>query len=218
MRSFVLPADGRVRSRVAATALAGALSLSLLGPWLNPLPASAAPVTEQKQVAGELSRPDSLSASVTARSTGERVEDLSQRTESSRVFANPDSTWTLDAYTAPQFTQAPDGSWARINRDLRFGPQGVAPVNGGTGIVLSAGDTPAAGPADLAKVTGKDSKGKPASLTLGWEGGLPKPVLDGPTAVYRDAAKAVAAGKPALKGTPTPIAGDKGCICHLYLL
>ncbi len=40
-------------------------------------------------VADELSRPDSLSASVTARSAGERVENLSQRTESSRVFANP---------------------------------------------------------------------------------------------------------------------------------
>jgi large repetitive protein len=191
VRSFVLPTDGRLRSRVAVTALAGALSFSLLGPWLNPLPAKAEPVAEQQQETGELSRPDSMSASLTARSSGKRVEDLSQRTESSRVFANPDSTWTLDAYTGPQSQQAPDGTWSEINSDLQFGTEGVTGSAGGAEVVLSDGEKAVKGASDLVKITVEDSAGKAATLSLGWEGDLPKPELDGPTAVYPDAAAEV---------------------------
>jgi large repetitive protein len=194
--SFVAPGAGRLSSRVAVTALAGALSFSLLGPWLNPLPAKAEPVAEQQET-GELSRPDSMSASLTARSSGRRVEDLSQRTESSQVFANPDSTWTLDAYTGPQSEQAADGSWSEINTDLAFGTAGVTGSAGGADILLSDGEKAVKGVSDLAKITAEDSAGKPAALSLGWEGDLPKPELDGPTAVYPDAAEEILEQVPA---------------------
>lgn len=46
--SFVAGA-GRLSWRVAVTALADALSFSLLDPWLNPLPATAEPVAERQE-------------------------------------------------------------------------------------------------------------------------------------------------------------------------
>ncbi|WP_430633480.1 hypothetical protein [Zafaria sp. Z1313] len=49
------------------------------------------------------SRPDAVSAQVTARATGQRVEDLSQRTETSQVFATPEGTWILEGFSAPVF-------------------------------------------------------------------------------------------------------------------
>ncbi|GAB3660125.1 hypothetical protein GCM10027591_12910 [Zhihengliuella somnathii] len=45
-------------------------------------------------------RADPVSAQVSARSLGERVEDTSQRTALERVFANPDESWSLESYTS----------------------------------------------------------------------------------------------------------------------
>ncbi|MDO5634036.1 MAG: DNRLRE domain-containing protein [Micrococcus sp.] len=44
-------------------------------------------------------REDPVAAQITAFATGERVEDLSARTVTERLFANPDGTWTLEAFT-----------------------------------------------------------------------------------------------------------------------
>ncbi|GAA2245821.1 hypothetical protein GCM10010401_19090 [Rarobacter faecitabidus] len=41
-------------------------------------------------------RVDTFSAIAQARLQGSRVEGLSQRTESSQTFVNPDGTWTLE--------------------------------------------------------------------------------------------------------------------------
>lgn len=158
MHHSALPSARSFRSRVAVSALAGALSFSLLGPWLNPLPATAQPTTEQKDT-GELSRPDAMAASLTARSSGKRVEDLSQRTESSRVFANPDSTWTLDSYSSPQSVRQVDGSWTDVDTNLHFGPKGVTGSAGGADVLLSDGEQPTDGVADLVQLNGKDSAG-----------------------------------------------------------
>lgn len=38
---------------------------------------------------------------ITARAIGERVEDLSQRTETTQVFANADGSWTSEAALTP---------------------------------------------------------------------------------------------------------------------
>ena len=138
--------------RAAASALAGVVSFALLGVFINPLPAQAetAPPAAEVQVT---SRPDSLSASLTARSTGHRVEDLSQRTESSQVFANPDSTWTLESYTAPKFSRKSDGSWSDARTDLVFGTDSVVGSVAGAQLALSDGETPADGVADLVKIS-----------------------------------------------------------------
>ena len=49
-----------------------------------------------------------MSAQVTARVSGHRVEDLSQRTETTQVVANPDGTWTEQL----QSPTAVDGTFA----------------------------------------------------------------------------------------------------------
>lgn len=46
-----------------------------------------------------------MSAMVTARVADRRIEDLSQRTETTQVFANPDGSWTSKAATGPARVQ-----------------------------------------------------------------------------------------------------------------
>ncbi|MFK0073088.1 DNRLRE domain-containing protein [Arthrobacter woluwensis] len=178
--------------------MVGAVSFSLLATVLHPLEAQAVP-----EKTGEVrSRPDSLSAALTARSTGHRVEDLSQRSESTQVFANPDSTWTLESYTAPKFAQHADGSWVEARKELvQAGNAVVADVAGGE-LELSGGENPSDGVADLAKLKGEDSKGKAAEITLGWEGSLPKPVVENATADYPKAAAARKSLKSSLGAGP----------------
>lgn len=74
-----------------------------------------------KAGAGELSRPDAVSAMVTARATGRRVEDLSQRTELTTTWANPDGTWTMEGHAGIQRFRDADGDW--VNVDLNFGKE-----------------------------------------------------------------------------------------------
>ncbi|MGH3346180.1 MAG: hypothetical protein ACRDO4_04310, partial [Nocardioides sp.] len=63
-------------------------------------------------------RPDAVSAMVTARVTGTRVEDLSQRTETVQVFANPDGTWTSEGTTEPERVQDSEGAWQEVDTSL----------------------------------------------------------------------------------------------------
>jgi RHS repeat-associated protein len=177
------------------SALAGALSLSLLGPWLNPLPASAQPAVQQQET-GDLSRPDSVSASLTARSSGRSVEDLSQRTESAQTFANPDGTWTLESFPRAKFAKSGGGDLVEINTDLRAGDGEVSPVASPADLSLSLGEAPGAdGAADLVTIEAAGAKGVSASLTVGWEGALPEPSLQGSSATYDAAADAAVAGE-----------------------
>lgn len=195
MRDFAVPSVGLFSSRLAVSALAGALSLSLLGPWLNPLPASAQPAVQQQET-GDLSRPDSVSASLTALSSGRSVEDLSQRTESTQTFANPDGTWTLESFPRAKFAKTGQGELVDINTDLRAGDGEVSPVASPADLSLSLGEAPGPdGAADLVTIEADGPKGKKPSLTVGWEGALPEPALDASTAVYDAAADAVVAGE-----------------------
>lgn len=102
------------RSRAGLVGLVSvAVAVSLAGPVQ---PASA--VTVQAAVAspdlpkGDLDerpvRPDAISAQSTAHSADVPVEDRSQRTESERVFANPDGSWTSETSSEP--TQVQDGA------------------------------------------------------------------------------------------------------------
>ncbi|MBT1002021.1 hypothetical protein KIH31_05335 [Paenarthrobacter sp. DKR-5] len=71
-----------------------------------------------------------------------------------------------------------------MNPDLTFTNGGVAPTAGGPDLLLSDGKALAKGVSDLAQPKGKDSAGRSARLSLGWEGTLPKPELRGRKAVY----------------------------------
>lgn len=70
---------------------------------------------------------DRVAAMVTARATGERVEDLSQRDETTRVFANPDGTWTSQVASEPLPAQDETGAWHRIDHTLVEVEGGWAP-------------------------------------------------------------------------------------------
>ncbi len=63
-------------------------------------------------------RPDAVSAKLAARQQGTRVEDVSARTQTTAVFANPNGTWTLEAAAAPVHYRATDTSWQPIDSHL----------------------------------------------------------------------------------------------------
>jgi RHS repeat-associated protein len=129
---------------------------------------SAAPVAE---------RPDRPSALLTARVQGSRVEILSERTETTMTWANPDGTLTSDIASAPVRVKTSSG-WQDIDPTLVADASGVHPRVARAGVWFSPG-----GSGDAATLTvGSRSVG------FGWSGGLPAPTLNGAVATYRDVA------------------------------
>ena len=204
-------------ARVCVGVVAGALAISLVGP----VGAQAAVTTgAAASVAPTVvsSAPDRYSAVVAATSQGSRVEILSEHTESQRVWANPDGSFTVDAYPGPQFVQQADGSWQDVNTALVAAADGksVEPVTAAADITLANGATDPAGPAaataatvvapgDKASLTdgaasvasASGAAGAPASesvsgpsvsVSVGWNGDLPKPTLSDNVATYADVA------------------------------
>ena len=104
LRSSPLSFERTLAGRMAVDDGSGRLSL-LVG--VMPAPATAAPGKKETQRPGVLEagieptgtglvRPDFVSASVTARSAGERVEVLSERNEWSRSWVEPSGTVTVE--------------------------------------------------------------------------------------------------------------------------
>ncbi len=122
----------------------------------------------------ELERPDAPSAMVTARATGQRVEDLSQRDELTRVFANPDGTWTAESATQPERVEDEAGEWHDIDTALVNKEAGLAPRYAATDVVLSPG-----GNRTFAALS-EDGK----NLAWRWPTTLPTPTVEGGTAIY----------------------------------
>ncbi|MEW2078946.1 LamG domain-containing protein [Streptomyces sp. NPDC013433] len=97
-------------------------------------------------------------------------------TESSKVFANPDGTFTQEMNAAPVRAQKDDGTWAPIDNTLvRESDGSVRAKNTTAALTLSGG-----GSGDKL-VTLEDDGHK---LQLGWPTALPEPRLDGSTATY----------------------------------
>jgi len=115
---------------------------------------------------------------VTARQTGHRVEDLSQRTETVQVFANADGTWTSEGTTEPERVQDDAGDWHALDTSLKPADGGFAPEYAPNDVVFSNG-----GDTVFASIT--DERGE--RLDFHWPTVLPKPVVDGDTATYKDA-------------------------------
>ncbi|MER8046770.1 DNRLRE domain-containing protein [Streptomyces sp. NPDC094032] len=159
---------------------------------------------QESQSAAESSYPtqaaDLPSAQVTARLSGKRVEALSERTESSTTWANPDGSVTLDAASGPvRFRDEVTGKWRDIDVDLtKTLDGGIAAKDHPLGLKL-AGKTPAAqaakvrasGPAGEAATSAVPlvtlDAGKDRELGLSWRGALPEPTLSGTTARYPNA-------------------------------
>lgn len=115
-------------------------------------------------------------AMVAARRAGKstRVEDLT--TETSTVDANPDGTFTFRGTALPERVRTGTG-WADIDLTLELDAQGrPVPRQGYGDVVFSAGGTAA-----LATL-----KRGQHSVSYAWAHRLPKPVLGGASATYRD--------------------------------
>ncbi|WP_241996363.1 RHS repeat-associated core domain-containing protein [Kribbella antiqua] len=145
-------------------------------------PAEAAPAADPKPAAPKVnSRPDVVSASVTARSQGSRVEVESMRTATSTTWANPDGTMTTDAHTAPVRFKAANGAWSPVDLTLAKGTDGaVAPRGHQFGLRLGKRNA-AAGQVFASATAGA---GRQVEWLAPWK--LPEPGLAGTKATYAE--------------------------------
>ncbi|MFF4161093.1 FG-GAP repeat domain-containing protein [Streptomyces sp. NPDC001678] len=161
---------GRARWRSLFTcALAGGLAAAAVPPL-----AAAAPISSSERVDSRQS--DAQRAAAQAAESGEPVEVISRRTESSSVFANPSGTFTEERYAVPQRVRK-DRKLVDIDATLRSVKGGkLSPKATAVGVEFSGG-----GPGPLATIT---RGGR--SIALSWPKPLPKPTVDGDTATYPD--------------------------------
>ncbi|MER6233454.1 LamG-like jellyroll fold domain-containing protein [Streptomyces sp. NPDC001616] len=157
-------------------------STALLSMVVVMLPVSAAASTGSAPAAGATtSEPDAGEAGVAAaraaaKRTGQPVEVLSLRAESSDVFATSDGNLESREYLRPVRARV-DGEWKPVDTDLaQAGGGGVAPEVTTVGLTFSGG-----GDMPLVKMTKAGRE-----LALSWPGELPEPELNGATATYRD--------------------------------
>ncbi|MGW2573007.1 LamG domain-containing protein [Streptomyces sp. NPDC001537] len=123
--------------------------------------------------------PEARADAEKAAQTGEQVEIVGERTPYTTTFANPDGvTFTLKDSAVPVRARQADGSWTQPDAKLEERPDGtVGPKASVAKISFSGGGSGS----DLVKLS-LDGR----SLTVGWPGTLPKPTLDGDSAVYAD--------------------------------
>ncbi|MEV5985210.1 DNRLRE domain-containing protein [Streptomyces sp. NPDC052051] len=136
---------------------------------------------------------DIPSARVAARLSGQRVEALSERTETSTTWVNKDGSLTTELTAGPvRFTDDASGKWRKVDLNLAQGADGtVEPKAHPNGLRLSGkSGTPARSmkAAQQAEATDLVTLGEgDQRITLQWKGGLPQPKLDGTRAEYVNA-------------------------------
>ncbi|MEV4016796.1 hypothetical protein AB0J35_40505 [Nonomuraea angiospora] len=182
------PVTGPPAWRWRRALLGAALVLALM----PPVPAVAAVLDEPRDAGGQTTAPSATDpggarmpsavdagearALAAAARSGEPVEVLSRRTETAQVFANPDGGFTEHSYAVPQWVRK-DGALVGIDTTLSADAAGrLSPVATEVGVSFSGG-----GDGPLATVV-RDGR----ALSLSWPAPLPKPVIDGDTAVYRE--------------------------------
>jgi RHS repeat-associated protein len=180
---FVLDRSQRARVQKFPRVVAAVVSLALLATALEARqPAEAAPAADPQPAAQKVgSRPDVISASVTARSQGSRVEVESMRTETSTTWSNPDGTMTTDAHAAPIRFKTAKGAWQSIDLTLQKNLDGtVAPRGHEHGLRLGKRNA-TAGQVFASATSGA---GRQVEWLAPWK--LPEPTLDGTRATYAD--------------------------------
>lgn len=117
--------------------------------------------------------PETLAARKAADS-GNPVEVLARRTETSQVFANPDGTFTQDRYAVAQWTRK-GHSLVPIDTGLSRSSDGlIRPEATTVGLEFGGG-----GSKTLATITRDDR-----SVTFTWPSDLPRPAIESDTATY----------------------------------
>ncbi len=193
----------RTRTRLALTLglVLAALTAALL-PWWQPsaptsTPSAGAPRTDAEQAStgpkGE------AAAAAEARRTGKNVLVDTATTATEMVWALPNGQMRAQIHALPQRAKTAKGTWEPIDNTLRrtedAGALTVRPANPALPVRFSGGTSgearadrsyaraPLAGNADGASVLAEVDLGG-HTIAYTWPGVLPKPVLDGPRALY----------------------------------
>ncbi|MFJ9551432.1 DNRLRE domain-containing protein [Streptomyces erythrochromogenes] len=162
--------------------------------------AEAAIAAPSAQQAAEGQKPQSAttaadipSARVAARLSGQRVEALSERTETSTTWVNKDGSLTTDMAAGPiRFQDPATGTWRDVDVELaaasdgsvysKAHPRGLK-LAGKSGTKASSLRAAQSAPATDLVTLGQGEE----AITLQWRGGLPAPKLDSTRAVYENA-------------------------------
>ncbi|GFH78513.1 hypothetical protein Sgou_31830 [Streptomyces gougerotii] len=161
MRAVVLSLGVSLVAGLSPATTGLALADAPSGEPVRAAASGAAPVTEEE-------------ARARAKASGEPVEVVALRSESSEVYATPDGDLEAREYLRPVWTRL-NGGWEAVDTGLRTTDGGVAPKASTVGLVFSGGGEEA----PLVRMT---RAGR--SMSLSWPTTLPKPVLSGAVATY----------------------------------
>jgi hypothetical protein len=131
-----------------------------------------------------------------AQAEGEPVEVMSERSETTSVFALPDGTMAAGIASGPvRVRTGGDGTapedWAAVDVTLRVGEDGMIRPGAHIGNLEISGGTPSGiGPDEPVTVLSMTNVDGTVS-TIGWEGPLPAPRVEGARAVYEDVRQGV---------------------------
>ncbi|MFF4169687.1 hypothetical protein, partial [Streptomyces sp. NPDC001744] len=151
------------------------------------------PSTQPQEQPVATTAADIPSARVTARLSGSRVEALSERTETSTTWVDPNGSLTTELAAGPvRFRDTATGQWRDVDVALAASPDGTVVskahpaglrLAGKAGTRASSLRAAQAAPATDLVTLGRGEE----QITLQWRGGLPAPKLDGARATYADA-------------------------------
>ncbi|MER5773563.1 LamG-like jellyroll fold domain-containing protein [Streptomyces sp. NPDC002039] len=167
-----MPSRRIPRLRHAMAAALGALVMAGFLPGHVPMAAALA-------AAGSPTPTEGQNALRVAVETGEPVEVVGQRTEFTTTYANPDGkSFRLDQSVVPVRVKGEAGAWVEPDATLRLRADGtVGPKAAAAGVTFSGGG-------ERDSLVTIDRGGR--SLSFGWQGSLPEPVLEGDSAVYAE--------------------------------
>ncbi|MFF4169850.1 DNRLRE domain-containing protein [Streptomyces sp. NPDC001744] len=161
-------------TRIASVSTAVALTLSLQLPALAE-ERTAIPTETTDAVPDRTEAPDLASARLAAVLGGKRVEALSERTEASSTWVNPNGTVTTETASGPVRIRE-GGEWKQLDTTLVDTGTRLEPEAAVADVKLSDG-----GAEDFAAVT---RSGRTFGLDWSATKALPAPEVEGDTAVY----------------------------------
>jgi hypothetical protein len=122
---------------------------------------------------------EEANARLTAQAQGRRIEVVGARTEKTTLWANPDGTMSVESSAGP-VRYRENGKWVAVDVSFVKNADGSIRSKAHPRGLKLAGATGAAG-GDLLTL----GRGEQA-VSLGWEGALPEPELEGHTATYEN--------------------------------
>lgn len=165
--------------RSVALCTAALMGVSLVG---ASGPATALPPAQVGASAKAVrERPDIQTAMAAARAQYQRVEALSERSETSTTWANPDGSLSTELAMGPIRLQNKNGLWADVDLTLATSNGVLAPKFSPVPFVLSGGGTTVVASENIAGGT----------VQVGWPATLPAPAISGEVATYANVSPGV---------------------------